>query len=455
MTFGDESAVLDAADTRARAGDFKGALAVYQEVLARKPMDLHLRQKVAETLVFLGRRREAVAEMQAVVVRLALGGMLLRAMAICRAILELEPSHQETQRWLADLATRKGQGGGSVALPVASPAGGGGETPAPVTPSRAEDSGRLEGAGPMLAASGRLAVPQGTPAPGAEPTPGVRVDASHLSATPLLSDLPPAAFMSLVRKLHLQRVPPGTVVVREGEPGASMFIVVQGRVEVTRQGEGGRPTVVAEMTSGAFFGEMALVSSSPRLATVTARQETLLMELTRDLVDGLCADHPEVRPVLEEFHRKRLVANVLRASPLFHALPAERSGPVVEAFETLNVTTGEVLLRQGLPGDGLYLVLRGRCQAVVVEDGEAEKPLSQMAEGDVFGEISLYFDTPATATVRALTPCVLLRLSRAAFESLVRPDRNLASAVFRMGMERLGRGGATSVVDVEMGDVNA
>jgi CRP-like cAMP-binding protein len=62
-----------------------------------------------------------------------------------------------------------------------------------------------------------------------------------------------------------------------------------------------------------------------------------------------------------------------------------------------------------------------------------------LREGDVFGEISLILDKPVTATVRALMPCVVLRLDRAAFEKHILSQPGMRGALMRVGTERLQR----------------
>ena len=67
----------------------------------------------------------------------------------------------------------------------------------------------------------------------------------------------------LVQKLDLRWVKAGDTLVNEAEQGDSMFVVVQGVVNVTRDDR-----VIAVMSEGSFFGEMALLTDSPRLASV-------------------------------------------------------------------------------------------------------------------------------------------------------------------------------------------
>ncbi|MGE5304429.1 MAG: Crp/Fnr family transcriptional regulator [Alphaproteobacteria bacterium] len=71
----------------------------------------------------------------------------------------------------------------------------------------------------------------------------------------------------------------GTIIVREGEPGGSVFLVGRGSVQVVLEGENGAGTPIATLRQGEFFGEMALLEKKPRAATVKAKESCILLEI--------------------------------------------------------------------------------------------------------------------------------------------------------------------------------
>jgi CRP-like cAMP-binding protein len=86
----------------------------------------------------------------------------------------------------------------------------------------------------------------------------------------------------------------GTAVVREGEPGDDFFVIVSGSATPTVDGD-----QVGELTSGSFFGEMALLDGGERLATVTATTPMALLVLNReDFNIMLEAAMPAIAPKL-------------------------------------------------------------------------------------------------------------------------------------------------------------
>ena len=106
---------------------------------------------------------------------------------------------------------------------------------------------------------------------------------------------------------------------------------------------------------------------------------------------------------------------------------------------SFQVEPGEMLLQQGQRGDGFYLLLRGRCEVIHQNPDGTEVKYPDMREGDVFGEISLLLSQPVTATVRAATPGLVLRLHRQLFEQLIIPNAQVRQMVTRLSSERLKR----------------
>jgi CRP-like cAMP-binding protein len=99
----------------------------------------------------------------------------------------------------------------------------------------------------------------------------------------------------------------GEPVIRQGEPGSSMFVVISGRVEVTvRQEPGGQVVRLAGLGPGEYFGEMTLMTGAPRVATVTAVEETRLLEVRRDTFRGILAARPDLVETLGSALRLRL-----------------------------------------------------------------------------------------------------------------------------------------------------
>lgn len=96
------------------------------------------------------------------------------------------------------------------------------------------------------------------------------IAARQLAAVPLFSELPPAALAALADASRLRHYAKGQVLCCEDDPGDVLFILVDGRVRISRFSPEGQETMLAIMDAPGAFGELALIDGTPRSATITA-----------------------------------------------------------------------------------------------------------------------------------------------------------------------------------------
>jgi len=105
-------------------------------------------------------------------------------------------------------------------------------------------------------------------------------------------------------------------------------------------------------------------------------------------------------------------------APLFAGLSADQIARVAQLTVEKALAPEEVLFKQGTSGGNLFIVARGAVAVLREEDGET-RLLDILGSGDVLGEMELLTGLPRTATVRALTTCLVGEIDRAGFESLM------------------------------------
>jgi putative peptide zinc metalloprotease protein len=115
--------------------------------------------------------------------------------------------------------------------------------------------------------------------------------------------------------------------------------------------------------------------------------------------------------------RRREAVKALRAVPLWAALPVARLVEIAGVMRAENISAGTEVVRQGEPGDRLYVVAAGTFE--VIQDGSQAR---RITPGDYFGELALLNDAPRNATVVALESARLFSLDRRSFDALVRHD---------------------------------
>jgi CRP-like cAMP-binding protein len=224
----------------------------------------------------------------------------------------------------------------------------------------------------------------------------------------------------------------GEAIVTEGAPGDAMYAIAQGTVAVLRQ-----TRRVAQMQEGDFFGEMALVSGAPRLATVVAESDVVVLEFPRAGIDALLARYPGIKAGLERFYRERLLANLLRANPLLQPLTDAERVALSAAFQSCTFKPKEIILEEGAEGLAVFLLLRGRC--AVGHRNPALGSYPDLVEGDAFGEISVATQSLVSATVMAKEPVIALRVPADAFRSIVLANPEVKKQVLLLASQRLTR----------------
>ena len=121
-----------------------------------------------------------------------------------------------------------------------------------------------------------------------------------LKGVPLFEGLSRKELVQLERVCEDVQVEPGKVLCKEGQTGDEFFVIVEGRVQVTRQGRR-----VSTLSGGDFVGEIALVTELPRTATVTAETPVHLFVLTRREFHAVLDQNPNVeRKVLRALGRR-------------------------------------------------------------------------------------------------------------------------------------------------------
>ncbi len=102
---------------------------------------------------------------------------------------------------------------------------------------------------------------------------------------------------------------------------------------------------------------------------------------------------------------------------LLSSLPGEAVGKLAERMRRDEVAAGTVLIREGTPGDRFFVLLAG--VAAVSQSGLGGR--SVLRAGEYFGEVAPAMGVPRTATITAMTPCVVASCDAETFDELVRP----------------------------------
>lgn len=382
-------------------GSFEQALALFTLALESQPEQLDLRLRVADSLLALGSVQRAALVYTTLARHAAHAGYPLLSLVAIKVLSTLEPALTPLVRAVADLY---GADSGRIGLGARQ-----------VPPS--DDVALVQAPQARQELSGD-ALLQAAEAVGADLARAGTAYPDVLSPIPLLSELPRTDFAAVLEQVSLVRRQPGDSVLRQGEPGQSFFMVARGDLEVVREHAGGHPQQLATLHEGAVFGEMALLSRSPRSAHVRAISSADLLEFEVAALGQASQGLVSLARALDKFTRERLVHNLLSTAPLFRPLDRTQRLDLVRRFVGHEVAAGTDIVREGEPGRGLYVVLHGAVD-VWKRDGAEKVLLATLGAGDVFGEMSLLQGAPATASVTAAQRATVLFLAREYVERLM------------------------------------
>ena len=257
-----------------------------------------------------------------------------------------------------------------------------------------------------------------------------------------------------------RRFAKGEVVFRYGDPGDSMYVLLQGQIgiwlpEKHTEDDAPHGRRLISFAPGVVFGDMGLLAGAARSADAIAESDAIVLELKREQYEQLVAEYPQVfgklllnislllasrvRSLSDELQAAHAVELIFRRMrngqerrpPHRDALLTQHlqallgdAAPLALAFlqqhlQWIELTGGEVLMEQGESGDSAYLCISGRLRVYVRGDDGSQRMVREMSRGEVIGEMSLYTGEPRSATVIALRNSVLVKLDKQHFDELL------------------------------------
>ena len=391
--------------------------------LKESPADAAAALRLADALVASGRRTDAVRVLNRFGPIVQSKGRLEQAIAIFKKAAQLDPdseltsstylSHLQLQKILdlekelaADRAARQ-------AAPPASP-----------RPAGPPPSGSFTRPGPDLVApvSGSLPKPAIASGPPAAASPEVpepvasgpsewtlKKEAVHdaQSGIPLLRDIPPLLLDLVLQKINLISLAPGEVLIREGVEGSSVYFVVQGTLAVTARHDLGTEVLLRTARDGEVIGEAAFLTGLPSYATVTAREQSNLLELDRNALVPIARKHRPLAEALNQLYEERVLLSALARSRVFGVLSEPELRQLTRKLETVAVPAGTLVVQEGLPAKGAWVVKRGAFRVTFRADGR-EIAVALLRPHEVFGDLAEGRELLQAESVTAVSEAELL-----------------------------------------------
>lgn len=115
-----------------------------------------------------------------------------------------------------------------------------------------------------------------------------------IRSVPIFASLTPQEQMQLARESTHRLFHPGDDIIIQGEVGTSLFILISGEVDVSRQTTAGDFVKLTKLANNDIFGEFAVLTNSPRFASITARTESLVLEVNKKSILPILSARPQL-----------------------------------------------------------------------------------------------------------------------------------------------------------------
>lgn len=154
----------------------------------------------------------------------------------------------------------------------------------------------------------------------------VRKKAQYVRQVPIFTSLKPEDILKVAEIVEEISIPAGQVLFREGDTGDAVYIVIDGKVKVTKVQEEGSERTLAVFRDGDFFGEMAVIEETPRTATAVVLEPCVLYKITKQNFGFVMRLNPGISLKIMRFMSERV-----RQSSLSGRV-AEKEAKVITLF---------------------------------------------------------------------------------------------------------------------------
>ncbi|XP_017110601.1 cGMP-dependent protein kinase, isozyme 2 forms cD4/T1/T3A/T3B isoform X1 [Drosophila elegans] len=191
----------------------------------------------------------------------------------------------------------------------------------------------------------------------------------------------------IVDCMYPVKYPAKNLIIKEGDVGSIVYVMEDGRVEVSREGK-----YLSTLSGAKVLGELAILYNCQRTATITAITECNLWAIERQ-----CFQTIMMRTGLI---RQAEYSDFLKSVPIFKDLADDTLIKISDVLEETHYQRGDYIVRQGARGDTFFIISKGKVRVTIKQqDTQEEKFIRMLGKGDFFGEKALQGDDLRTANI--------------------------------------------------------
>ncbi len=246
------------------------------------------------------------------------------------------------------------------------------------------------------------------------------VDVDTLSSLEPISTLSGERIRELANEILIEHVDTDITLFSEGDIDNQVIYLISGELEL-RTGMG----TCKLITAGTEASWHPLDPKQPRQTTAMTLSPVEIIRIDKNKLDTYLTwdqiatgddKHDETHP---DGGTKNWTNNIT-PSATFSSLPPANIKELFTRMESIDVKSGDVIIKQGDPGDYYYLIKQGQAKVTRQQDPKSEPvELAVLGEGSNFGEEALISNNPRNANVIMVTEGVLMRLAKKDFVELL------------------------------------
>lgn len=216
--------------------------------------------------------------------------------------------------------------------------------------------------------------------------------------------------------LEILEFKPGQTLFKKGDTDKWLYYLLEGQVNLVDEDRA--PLSIA---AGDEDGRYALARLKPRRYTGVANGPAKVLRVEEDVLDRFVTMDQATGFEVTEFEGDdpEWMFTVLTL-PAFQKLPPVNTNAMFGRFVRVEAKAGDVVIRQGEPGDNYYLIREGTAEVSRVGAGGKSEVLATLGKGDGFGEEALISGMPRNATVTMRSKGVLMRMAQKDFNELLK-----------------------------------